>query len=104
MPDFATEIRESFDKKYLKVFLKDKSRLKEIQIVLTDLPSIKRVNITENNELDLTIYPNKVYSAEEMQKEVTETLTVIFTAAPVDPIIKDDILAGISVPVVIRKF
>jgi hypothetical protein len=96
MPDFLTEIRESFDKKYLKVLLKDKLRLGEIRIVLASLPSVKIVNITKNKELDLTVYPSKFSSVEETQKEVISTLDVIFSGKPADPIIKDDVLTGVS--------
>lgn len=68
----------------------------EIQITLNNLPSIKNVNITENNETDLTVYPNKVYSAEEAQNEIEETLKVIFASHKADPFIKEDILEGLG--------
>lgn len=96
MPNYVTEIREMFDKKYVKVALKDKTRLEEIQIFLRNLPSIKSVNITKNKETDLTIYPNKVYSAEETEKEVNEALKIVFESKPADPVIREDILSGIS--------
>jgi hypothetical protein len=96
MPEYTSEIREAFDKKYVKVFLKDKSRLAEIQTVINNLTSVKNANITENKEVDLTVYPNKLYTAEDVQKELTETLAVIFASSPVDPIIKSDILKGVS--------
>lgn len=96
MPDFVTEIREMFSNRYIKVALKDKSRLEEIQIVLNNLPSVRTTNITKNKELDLTVYPAKVYSAEETQKEVYKALSVIFSSKPADPLIEDDLLTGIS--------
>lgn len=96
MPEYKTEIREIYDKKYLKVLLKDKSRFKEVQIVLNNLPSVKNVNITKNTEIDLTIYPNKMYSADEMRAEAEEALKVIFNSRPADPIIQDDILDSLG--------
>jgi len=96
MPEYKTEIRETFNKEYLKVFLKDKSRLQEVQIVLGNLPSVKNVNITANTETDLTVYPNRVYSAAEMQAEVEETLKVIFSSRLADPIIKEDVLDSLG--------
>lgn len=96
MKHFDTEIRESYDKQYVKVFLKDKSRLPEVQVTLGNLPSVKTVNITQNKELDLTIYPNRVYSAEETEKDIITTLNVVFSGSPADPIIKEDVLIGVS--------
>lgn len=99
MPEFQTEIRSTFGNEYVKVFLKDQTRFQEIQIILNGLPSIKRVNITENNETDLTVYPGKFSTAKEIQAEITSTLNVVFAGKPSDPIIKDDVLDGISEPV-----
>ena len=63
--NFDTEIRESFDKKYLKVFLKNISIIEEVQEQLSKLQSVKNVNITDsksknNPSLTLTVYPNRV--------------------------------------------
>ncbi len=93
MPQFKTEIRETFDKKYVKVFLRDSNKLSEIQVVLNQLPSVKNVNITQNKEIDLTVYPKKVYTAEEVDKEVNDTLSIIFASSAIDPIVKDDVLS-----------
>lgn len=96
MKHFDTEIREAFNKKYVKVFLKDKSRLPEIRVTLRNLPSVNGVNITKNKELDLTVYPGRVYSVEETEKEIIDTLDVVFSGRPAAPIIKDDVLVGVS--------
>lgn len=96
MPEFQTEIRETYGKEYVKVFLKDKTRLQETCIVLRDLPSVRSVNITENKETDLTVYPNKVYSGEEVEKEVKSTLKIIFETKAADPVILADALSDIS--------
>lgn len=102
MKHFDTEIREAFSKKYVKVFLKEKSKLPEIRVTLNNLPSVKTVNITENQELDLTVYPNRIYSAEETEKEITDTLSVVFSGRTVNPIIKEDVLIGVSNEVYVK--
>ena len=72
--NFDTEIKESFDKKYLKVFLKNISIIEEVQEQLSKLQSVKNINITDsksknNPSLTLTVYPNRVFSIEEMREE-----------------------------------
>ena len=47
MPEYYIEHREAFNKPYLKVELKDNSRLAEVQFFLHQLQSIKKVNITK---------------------------------------------------------
>ena len=84
---FDTEVREAFEKKYLKVFLRNTSIVDEVQELLSGLSSVKNVNITEsqsinNPALTLTIYPNRVYSIKEMQKEVIGTLESYFSGVP----------------------
>lgn len=85
--NFDIEIREAFEKKYLKVFLKNTSIIEEVQELLSGLNSVKNVNITEsqsknNPSQTLTLYPNRVYSIEEMQKEVVDFLESYFSGSP----------------------
>lgn len=85
--NFDTEIRESFDKKYLKVFLKNISIIEEVREQLSELQAVKNVNITNsesknNPSLTLTVYPNRVFSIEEMQKEVIGFLESYFKGTP----------------------
>ena len=85
--NFDIEVREVFEKKYLKVFLKNISIIDEVQELLSNVSSVKNVNITEsqssnNPALTLTVYPNRVYSIEEMQKEVVNTLESYFSGVP----------------------
>ncbi len=94
--NFDIEVREAFDKKYLKVFIKNASIIEEVQELLSGLNSVKNANITEsqsknNPPLTLTVYPNRVYSIEEMQKEVMEFLENYFSGTPQltqEPVIK----------------
>ncbi|MGE4332313.1 MAG: hypothetical protein AB7E53_04480 [Macellibacteroides sp.] len=85
--NFDIEVRETPDKKYLKVFLKNTSIIEEVQELLSELDSVKNANITEsqsknNPPLTLTVYPNRVYGIEEMQKEVVEFLESYFNGTP----------------------
>ncbi|WP_091212111.1 hypothetical protein [Mucilaginibacter gossypiicola] len=96
MPDFVTEIRKSPREEYVKVFLRDKTRLPEIQIILSNLTSVKNVNITKNKEDDLTVYHSKLYSAEELEKDIKATLSIVFKKNPGDPVIIEDVLKGIG--------
>jgi hypothetical protein len=96
MPDFKIEKRETFNKEYLKVFLRDKTKFRTIRTLLSGLQSVKNVNITENNETDLTVYPSKLYTAEETAKELEVALNSYFTGSPIDPKIEDDGLSHIS--------
>lgn len=85
--NFDIEIRESFETKYLKVFLKNTSIIEEVRENLNDLSSVRTANITEsqsknNPSLTLTVYPNRVYSIEEMEKEVVSFLDGYFNGSP----------------------
>jgi len=46
--NFDIEVREVFEKKYLKVFLKNISIIDEVQELLSNVSSVKNVNITES--------------------------------------------------------
>ncbi|MDR1090632.1 MAG: hypothetical protein LBL79_06105 [Prevotella sp.] len=82
--NFDTEIREAFNKKYLKVFLRNTSAIKDIQKQVDTLSSVRTANITDSqsNNPTLTIYPNRVYSIEETQKEVVALLESYFIGTP----------------------
>ena len=73
--DFATEIRETFEKKYIKVFLKESDDIELVKSTLEQIKSIHKVNITEshsggNDSLTLTIYPKKMCTAESVEKDI----------------------------------
>lgn len=99
--NFDLEIREAFEKPYLKAFIKDESRLREISIILKGLSSVKGVNITESqaggsSKKNLTIYPSRVHDIAETQQEVEFTLKNIFEGSKGDPLFDDDSLSSIS--------
>lgn len=93
---FKTEIREVFNKKYLKIYLKDATQIEKVRKLLSNLPSVKNVNITENREKDLTIYPSKVYDAEETEAEITFALNSFFSGSELDPVFTDVGISTIS--------
>lgn len=78
--DYATEIREAFDKKYIKVFLKDSDDRDLVKSTLEQIKSIHKVNITksqssQNDSLTLTIYPKKMCSADSVEKDIQKCLS-----------------------------
>lgn len=96
MPEYHIEHREAFNNPYLKVELKDNSKLKEVQIILSQLQSIKNVNITENKRTDLTVYPSKFFTTEETEEEIKAQLDSFFSSQPLDPIFDKEKFSTIS--------
>lgn len=96
MSDFQTEKRITHNKEYVKVFIKDQTKFATIRTLLSELQSIRTVNITKNNETDLTVYPSKFYSADETIQEITVSLECLFRGRPLDPIIDNEGLSNIS--------
>lgn len=96
MPEYHIEHREAFNKPYLKVELKDNSKLKEVQIILSQLQSIKSVNITENKRTDITVYPSKFFSPQETEQEIKTQLESFFGSQPLDPIFDKEKISSIS--------
>ncbi|MEX0906636.1 MAG: hypothetical protein WD028_12990 [Balneolaceae bacterium] len=88
--NYHLEIREVFDKKYLKVFIKDLDQLKNIQVLITQLPSVKKVNITSSDSTssppqNLTVYPKIVYDEQELKTEVEAAIEGYFSGGIYDP-------------------
>lgn len=96
MANYTIEQRSTSDKKYLKVFLRNNDKLETVQKLLNDLQSIKKVNITENKIIDLTIYPAKFYEIEETEEEVISQLDSFFESKPLDPCFRTEKLSEIS--------
>jgi hypothetical protein len=96
MPDYKIEIKAIFKIEYLKVYLKDKSQFNSVKTMLSNLQSVRKVNITENNETDLTVYPSKLFSAKETSEEVKISLSNFFSGSPLDPIIDEKGFSSIS--------
>ena len=81
---YQTEIREAYDKKYVKVFLNSLSLIEPLQQLLQTLQSVKKVNITDSTSANnlsktLTIYPKLAFSAEEVEAEIHNTLDNYFS-------------------------
>lgn len=96
MPEYYIEHREAFDKPYLKIELKDNSKLNEVQIILTQLQSIKNINITKNKRTDLTVYPSKFFTPKETEEEIKAQLDSFYNSQPLDPIFEKEKLSIIS--------
>jgi hypothetical protein len=96
LANYIIEQREAFDKPYLKVKLKDNSKLSIIQSLLNNLKSIKNVNITNNTRKDLTVYPTAFYEPSEVEQEIIIQLDSYFNSSPIDPIIVKDKISTIS--------
>lgn len=99
--NYELEIREAFENKYLKVFLKDLDRIRDIQALLEQLPSVARANITASQSRSslpetLTLYPRRVYSAEEMESEVRATLEIYFSEGSSDPVFTEETIPSLS--------
>lgn len=67
--NFSTEIRSSFEKEYVKVFLLNLSDSSNVKALLESLNCIHRVNIS-NDGRDLTVYPSKLFTAKEVSSEI----------------------------------
>lgn len=98
---FDIEIKEAFEKPYLKVFVKDIDRIGEVQYFLDRLNSVGKVNLTKSNSrysppYNLTVYPSRVYDITEVRDEVKISLESYFIGSPVDPQFIDDTISSIS--------
>jgi len=70
--------------------------LETIQKLLNDLQSIKKINITQNKRIDMTIYPAEFYSPQETEEEIIIQLESFFESKPFDSIFKAEKLSEIS--------
>lgn len=96
MSDFIIEHRTAYDKAYLKVQLKNNDKLEIVQKLLSELQSIKKVNITKNQRTDITVYPSKFYSQDETEEEINIQLKSFFSSQPIDPYFEKEKFSSIS--------
>lgn len=81
---FSTEIRETFNKPYVKVYFLDDSIANDAKEVVERLNVVKTVNITLSSSKDhpgntLTVYPKSMVEAEDCEKEIVEALNSFFS-------------------------
>ncbi|MDR3007449.1 MAG: hypothetical protein LBV59_05910 [Sphingobacterium sp.] len=95
---FETDIRQSDNVYWVKVFLRSSELLDIVAKHIRKLSSVGLVNITqkENGNSDLTIYARRPFSIEETHEEVNLTLENYFSRSPTDPIFKEEVISGIS--------
>src|SRR5690606_5018776 len=78
-------------KEYLKVYLRDNSKIEDVAVFINSLQSVRTCNVTENKETDLTVYPAKTYSADETSSEIEVALNSYFNRGQYDPVFEDNI-------------
>lgn len=88
---FIIEKRKNFGKEYLKVFLRQKDDIAEVAVFIKNLQSVKAANVTENKEVDITVYPAKTYSVDETADEINVSLDIYFNKGKYDPVFEDKI-------------
>ena len=76
---YETEKREVFDSKYMKVWLLNSSQSESVRNLISSSVFVRRCNIT--GEGNLTVYPSRFYSLDEMQKEVERLLDAFYKGA-----------------------
>lgn len=89
--NYHLEVREVYGKEYVKVFVKDLYLLDDIQTLINQLPSVKKVNFTKSNSSssppqNLTVYPKVVYDGQELLGEIESALNSFFSGGSQDPI------------------
>ncbi|WP_456479958.1 hypothetical protein [Nautilia sp.] len=96
MPNYVIESRKAFQTQYLKVKLKDNSKLEKVKILLSNLQSVKKANITKNKRPDITVYPSEFYSLKETEDEIRIQLDSIFETKTLDPFFEKEKFSSIS--------
>jgi hypothetical protein len=100
---YETEIRELYEKKYLKVFLKNLENILDVQSAIRHLPSVAKVNITPSESMyslpqNLTVYPKVVFSIEEMKAQIETELDRFFSGGTYDPVFIDVTIPALADP------
>ncbi len=76
---FETEKRQVFGNDYLKVFLRNENSLNDVAKMLCELPCVKKANVTDNQQRDITVYPARTYTIAELENGVREALNAFFS-------------------------
>ena len=105
---FSTEIREVFEKPYVKVFFLVDSVATNAKIIVEALNTVMKVSVTPSKSKahpgnTLTVYPKPMVDVKECEKEVIESLNKFFSHATViggvkpvkNDVLFDDIANGI---------
>lgn len=75
---YKIEIRTSFNKEYIKVFLCNMKDSNKIINQLESLDCVKKVNIS-NEGKDLTVYPKEVFTAKYTKNKIESSLTSYYS-------------------------
>lgn len=96
--NFEIERRETFEKPYLKVFLRGDLDHASVAGHLEALHSVRRANVTDqqSGKRDITVYPARAYDITEVEQEIQLTLNNYFSGNPVDPSFVTETISSIS--------
>lgn len=59
MEDFHVEKRKAPNSDYLNVSIGDETQIADVQAAISTIKQVRKVNITANSQLELTVYPKK---------------------------------------------
>lgn len=76
---FEIEKRQIYGNDYLKVFLRNENSLNDVAKMLCELPCVKKANVTDNQQRDITVYPARTYNITELENGVREALNAFFS-------------------------
>lgn len=96
MPEYIIEHRETFNKPYLKVLLKNNENLETVQSLLSSLHSVRNVNVTKNKRTDISVCPSKFYEPKETENEIKVQLDSFYSSKPLDPVFEKEKISEIS--------
>lgn len=94
MEDFHVEKRKVFNSDYLNVSIGDETQIADVQAAISTIKQVRKVNITDNSQLELTVYPKKMYSIDIVEKEVTSFLKQYSPGKVADPKIEANLISG----------
>jgi hypothetical protein len=97
---YTTEIKQFAPDRdpYLKVHIRDLSKIEIVHELLNRLSSVRTANIYEKNgkNVNLTVYERPPYTLAETMDEVELALDNYFSGSTFDPIFKDSVISTIS--------
>lgn len=94
MKDFHVEKRKAPNNDYLNVSIGDETLITDVQTAISTIKQVRKVNVTNNSQVELTVYPKKMYSIETVEQEVTSFLKQYSPGKVADPKIEANLISG----------
>lgn len=94
MNEFYVEKRRVFNSDYLNISIGDQNLIADIQAALSTIKCVKKVNISQNKQTELTVYPKKMYSLDTVEKGVSTFLKQYILSNSIDPKIETNSISG----------